>query len=81
MSSFQMMQENLEAGSELMPDRENTSHLLTQPSQHTPIRKISRNRGRQSQNANGSGEDDEADVEDGGQRHSKRPRTLVDQFR
>lgn len=76
-----MMQENLEAGIELMPDRQHTSDSLSQPSQHTPIRKVSRNRGRQSRKANGSDdEDDESDREDGGQRQAKRPRSLANQF-
>lgn len=79
---WKTMQENLEAGTELMPDRLHASDSLSQPSQGTPIRKISRNRGRQSRKANGSDdEDDEAHVEVEGRRNPRRNRTSVDQFR
>lgn len=80
------MQEKLEAGAELMPDRLEPERLeesepVAQPSQHTPIRKVSRNRGRQSRKANGSDEEvGESDDGENGRRHSKRPRTLAEQF-
>ena len=70
-----------------MPDRSNpepTVDPVSQPSQKslTPIRKNSRNRGRESRRINGSDNDsDEAEPEGDGRRHSKRARTLVDRFR
>lgn len=72
---WQTMQEKLEAGAELMPDRQSTLDPLLQPSQSTPIRKHSRNRGRESRNANNPENDgDDVEPEDAGQRHSKRAR-------
>lgn len=83
---WKIMQEKLEAGAELMPDRLEPERLeesepVAQPSQHTPIRMVSRNRGRQSRKANGSDEEGgESDDGDNGRRRSKRPRTLAEQF-
>lgn len=75
LSFVQTMQEKLEAGAELMPDRQSTLDPLLQPSQSTPIRKHSRNRGRESRNANNPENDgDDVEPEDAGQRHSKRAR-------
>lgn len=85
MIGLQLMQENLEAGTELMPDRQHTvEEPECQPQkQGTPIRKNSRNRGRETRKVACDGdEDDEADDEAPlVQRPTKRNRTLIDQFR
>lgn len=79
---LQTMQANLDEGLELMPNRD-SSHP-SQPTMQqntTPIRKNSRNRGRESRRVNGSDDEgDEADSEDDGRRQSKRTCTLADQL-
>ena len=82
---FQLMQESLEAGAELMPDRQHTLEEpeCQPPKQGTPIRKNSRNRGRETRKvACDEDVDDEAEDEDVPiRRPTKRNRTLIDQFR
>ena len=82
---LQLMQESLEAGAELMPDRQHTLEEpeCQPPKQGTPIRKNSRNRGRETRKvACDEDVDDEAEDEDVPVRcPTKRNRTLIDQFR
>lgn len=59
---MQSMQENLEEGAELMPNRASTADQDTQPQDGTPIRKNSRNRGRETRKLESP--DDDEDGED-----------------
>ncbi|KAH8957634.1 hypothetical protein BDL97_07G103200 [Sphagnum fallax] len=80
---WQSMQERLEEGKELMPDRVNMHDAETEgPRQRTPIRKNSRNRGRE-RNAIESHENDneQAESEDVAHCPTKRIRKHLNQFR
>jgi hypothetical protein len=80
---LQSMQERLEEGQELMPDRVNMQDADTEgPRQRTPIRKNSRNR-RRERNAIESHENDneQAESEDVAHCPTKRIRKHLNQFR